>query len=114
MRTLKIFEPPVGCLTGACGPDAPDAASAFDDQLLVLSSRGVEIQRFNLGHDPEEFASQPVVKAAIRQHGMACLPMVLLNDQVLREGGYPTAEELLSLFNHQQGHADALPNSEKS
>ncbi len=111
MRTLKIFEPAVGCLTGACSPDAQDTAGAFEEQLAALSSRGVEVQRFNLGHDPDEFASQPLVKAAIRQHGMACLPMVLLDGQVLRAGGYPTADELLALFNN---HADALPIPEKS
>ena len=97
MRVIDIYEPVAGCLTGACGPDAQGQTDAFESALETLLSRGVEVNRFNLGHDPAEFSRNAVVKAAIRQSGMACLPMVLVNSQVISQGGYPPVAELVAL-----------------
>lgn len=94
MQSIDIYEPAAGCLTGACGPDQEDQQAAFEAALDALRMRGVTINRYNLGHDPEEFASQPVVKATIRQLGLAGLPVVLIDGQVASQGQYPGADRL--------------------
>jgi len=94
MRTVEIFEPAAGCMTGACGPDQEDTLAAFEATLEALLSRGVSAYRYNLGHDPDEFARSALVKAAIRQDGMACLPMVLVDGVEVCRGRYPSAGEL--------------------
>lgn len=94
MQNIDIYEPAAGCLTGACGPDQEDRLAAFETALESLRLRGVKINRYNLGHDPEAFASQPIVKATIRQQGMAGLPVVLIDGEVAARGQYPGAEQL--------------------
>jgi hypothetical protein len=96
MIRISIYEPAAGCLTGACGPDQEDALAGLELALDALKLRGVEVNRYNLGHDPEEFAANGLVKSAIKESGMLCLPMVLVDGQVLSKGRYPLENELSS------------------
>jgi Arsenical resistance operon protein ArsD len=94
MSVVSVYEPATGCLTGACGPDAAAEIAAFEEALNVLLARGVTVHRFNLGYDPEEFASNPVVKDTIRQKGMDGLPVVFVDGSMIIQGRYPTPEQL--------------------
>lgn len=97
MPRLEIYEPAAGCATGACGPDAALVQEAFEETLEVLSGRGVEVCRFNLGHEPEMFSQNPTVKAALRSGGMANLPILMVDGRVLCQGAYPSVPELLAV-----------------
>lgn len=97
MPRLEIYEPAAGCATGACGPDAALSQEAFEETLEVLSCRGVEVCRFNLGHEPEMFSQNPTVKAALRSGGMASLPILMIDGQVWCQGSYPSVPELLAV-----------------
>ncbi len=90
MPKLSIYEPAAGCLTGACGPDPEEELPLFQAALEEMRGRGVEVERFNLGHEPEEFVANAHVKAAIKQAGMACLPMTLVDGEELSRGQFPT------------------------
>ncbi len=96
IKCISIYEPAAGCLTGACDPDQEDALAGLELALEALKLRGVEVNRFNLGHDPEEFSANGLVKSAIKESGMLCLPMVLVDGQVLSTGRYPLEAELAS------------------
>lgn len=95
IKCISIYEPAAGCLTGACDPDQEDALAGLELAFKALKLR-VEVNRFNLGHDPEEFAANGLVKSAIKESGMLCLPMVLVDGQVLSRGRYPLEVELAS------------------
>lgn len=90
MPKLSIYEPAAGCLTGACGPDPEEELALFEAALEDLRGGGVEVERFNLGHEPEAFAANAHVKATIKQVGMACLPMTLVDGEELSRGQLPT------------------------
>jgi Arsenical resistance operon protein ArsD len=92
--TVEIYEPPVGCGVGTCGPDAEDELERFNAELESLEGRGVAVSRFNLGLEPEAFTSNPTVKAAIKEHGIACLPFVFLNGKLVSERRYSFPREL--------------------
>lgn len=94
MKHLAIYDPATGCLTGACGPEQAQELAAFERALQHLAERGVVVDRFNLGYDPDEFASNPVVKAIIRDKGMSGLPVVVADGQVISQGGYPPVSNL--------------------
>jgi len=96
LTRISIYEPAAGCLTGSCDPDQEDALAGLEMALDVLKLSGVEVNRYNLGHDPEEFAANGLVKSAIKESGMLCLPMVLIDGQVLCRGRYPLEAELAS------------------
>ena len=94
MSKVSVFDPPQCCATGACGPDADDELAQFASALEWLKAEGVEVERFNLGHQPGEFVSNATVKAAMDSDGMDCLPMVIVDGAIARKGGYMSREEL--------------------
>jgi hypothetical protein len=94
MATLEVYEPPVGCGVGTCGPDAEEDLAGFGATLEWLEQRGVAIARYNLGLEPEAFAANPGVKGAIKEHGIACLPLVIADGKVISERRYPSRGEI--------------------
>ena len=98
MNKLSVFDPVQCCSTGVCGPDADDELAQFASSLEWLKSKGVEVERFNLGFQPGEFASNTAVKARLDNDGMECLPMLIADGEVVKTGGYPSRDELASTF----------------
>ena len=94
MSKVSVFDPPQCCATGACGPDADDELAQFASALEWLKQEGVEVERFNLGHQPGEFVQNTIVKSSMDSDGMDCLPMVVINGAVAKKGGYMTRNEL--------------------
>ena len=99
MKKLSVFDPVQCCSTGVCGPDADDELAQFASSLAWLKSKGVEVERFNLGFQPGEFVSNTTVKARLEDDGMECLPMLIADGAVVKAGGYPSRDELASTFN---------------
>lgn len=94
MSTVQIYEPAVGCLTGNCGPDAQEELERFASTLEFLQERSVIVARYNLGYDAAEFARNVAVKAAIKEKGVDCLPIVMADGRLVCEGRYPSRAEL--------------------
>ena len=94
MVTLSVFDPVQGCAVGLCGPEQDEALARFAADLEWLQQRGVEVRRFNLGHEPGAFASNPVVKRLILSEGLASLPVVMVGDAVIAVGRHPGRDEL--------------------
>jgi len=94
MNTIEIYDPPQSCGTGACSPDAADLSAQFASALDLLADCGSAVARYNLGLDPEAFAGNPVVKGALQQEGMSCLPLVMVGGEILCKGRYPSRDEL--------------------
>ena len=94
MVTLEIYEPPVGCGVGTCGPDAEDELNAFNAVLELLEARGATVCRYNLGIEPEAFSGNAMVKAAIKERGIACLPFIFVDGKLVSEGRYASADDL--------------------
>jgi hypothetical protein len=51
MATVQVFDPPLCCASGACGPQVDPALAQFAADLEWLKSRGVRVER--------RFAAQP-------------------------------------------------------
>jgi hypothetical protein len=90
MTKLRVFDPALCCSTGVCGPEVDPALVRFAADLEWLRSRGVEVRRFNLSHEPSAFAEQTQVREALQQDGTTCLPLLLVNGQVAARGRYPS------------------------
>jgi hypothetical protein len=93
MSTVDIYDPAQCCATGACSPDADDELAQFASSLEWLKGLGVAVSRYNLGHQPGAFVGNPTVKGTIDREGVACLPMVIADGQVIAKGRYPTRAE---------------------
>ncbi len=94
MSKISIYDPPQCCATGACGPDADDELAQFAATLEWLKEEGVAVERFNLGHQPGAFVQNATVKSTLDSDGMDCLPMVIVDGEIAKKGGYMTREEL--------------------
>ncbi len=94
MSVLKIYDPAMCCDSGVCGVDVDPVLPRFAADLDWLRGQGVEVRRFNLAQDPGAFVTDPLIKAEIGQDEQECLPLVVLDDQVLSRGDYPSREQL--------------------
>jgi hypothetical protein len=94
MKTVSVYDPPQCCATGACSPDQDDTLAQFAAALDWLRTQGVEVSRYNLGHQPGAFVENALVKSTIDKEGMRCLPMVVIDGTIARKGGYMTRQEM--------------------
>ena len=109
MTKIEVFDPPMCCSTGVCGPSVDPALVRFAADLQWLGTKGVGVERYNLAQQPEAFVASETVKTALRQHGNKCLPLILLNGAVVSEGCYPTRVELARLAGVDAGAGVQLP-----
>ena len=86
------------CSFGACGPDGEDATEQLEAFLHNLREKGVEISRFNLGYHPKAFAENEIVKQTLAREGIGALPLAILDNVVVTQGGYPTRDTLERAF----------------
>ncbi|HEX3849456.1 MAG TPA: arsenite efflux transporter metallochaperone ArsD [Polyangiaceae bacterium] len=97
MNMLLVFDPPMCCSSGVCGPKVDPELARFSADLEWLKKQGIEVQRFNLSQQPGAFVEHAPVKAALEARGNDCLPLVLVGDRVAIEGAYPSRETLAAL-----------------
>ena len=94
MAKLEVFDPPMCCSTGVCGPSVDPTLVRFAADLEWLKTKGVQIERCNLAQDPGAFVRNATLKRALNSSGMKCLPLLVLDGQVIASGAYPTRQEL--------------------
>jgi hypothetical protein len=94
MSHLDVFDPPMCCSSGVCGPSVDPLLAAFAADVDWLVSQGVSVNRYNLAHDPEAFVAHPLVKDTLQRDGNACLPLVIVNGEIVAHGAYPRREQL--------------------
>lgn len=95
MKIIEIYEPPVCCPTGVCGP-APDPDLAnLQDAIQKLKKAGFSAERIALNQQPKRFMNNPVVKEIIMSEGKESLPITLVDGILVLKGRYPKYEELL-------------------
>lgn len=97
MTTLQVFDKPMCCSTGICGPQVDPVLPRFAADLAWLKDQGVAVERFNLSQQPREFVNHTDVRDAIREGHEKVLPMIRVNDQIVCKGIYPTREQLAQL-----------------
>lgn len=93
-KMLQVFDPPMCCSTGACGPEPDPALAQFSADLAWAERHGVPVERFSLAREPEAFARTPAVADAFRRLSVAALPLVLVDGQIVSEGAYPSRATL--------------------
>jgi hypothetical protein len=94
MVVVTVFDPVQGCTAGLCGPELNETLASFAADLKWLQEQGAQIRRFNLGHDPGEFATNPVVRGLLKKQGMAGLPVTIIGNEVIAASRYPGRDEL--------------------
>jgi arsenite methyltransferase len=93
MKTIQVYDPPMCCSTGACGPDVDPVLPRFAGLLAQLGGAGVKIERYNLAQQPLAFVQNPAVKALLDQAGTDALPAIFIDGVLALKGAYPDTEQ---------------------
>jgi hypothetical protein len=91
---VEIFDPPMCCSTGLCGPVQDQTLIDVDQMLRDMKSRGIRVERYQLTSNPGVFLKHPEVMRLVREKQVSILPITVVNGHVLKTGGYPLREEL--------------------
>ena len=94
---IEVFDPPMCCSSGVCGPKVDKKLVEFSASLAWLSAQGVEVQRYNPAQQYEAFVSNAKVVKVVNESGTGCLPLILVDGEVVSQGGYPGKEELAAM-----------------
>lgn len=94
MAVLQVFDPPMCCSTGICGPKVDPVLPRFAADLEWLRSQGITVERFNLAQEPAAFAGNPAVQRMLADGGQQCLPLILVDGRIVSEGVYPPRGEM--------------------
>ncbi|MCC9643607.1 arsenite efflux transporter metallochaperone ArsD [Rhodopirellula sp. JC740] len=94
MSHVQIYDRAMCCSTGVCGPQVDQTLPTFAADLDWLKQQGHQVQRFNLAQDPAEFAANATVQRMLSEAGVDCLPLVLVDGQIVSRSDYPTRENL--------------------
>ena len=98
MIKIEVFDPPMCCPTGICGPDVDPVLPRFAADLEWLKQQGVRVTRFNMSQQPAAFAEHEMVKNALQNRGNDCLPLILVDNKVISSGEYPNREALIAMI----------------
>ncbi len=94
---IEIFDPPMCCPTGMCGPTIDLALLDIHEAILKLKAEyngQVRLERYLLGQQPAKFMQQPEVVSRLKTQGIPVLPVTVVNGRVVKERAYPTYQEL--------------------
>ncbi|MCH4888366.1 arsenite efflux transporter metallochaperone ArsD [Acidaminobacter sp. JC074] len=98
MKVLKIYEPAMCCATGVCGPSVDPELLRITTLVNQVKANGGKIERYNLTDNPMIFVTESKVNELLNSQGMDALPLIMLNDEVVKTGGYLSNEEILALL----------------
>jgi hypothetical protein len=94
MKQLIIYDAAMCCDTGVCGADADTVLISFASDIDWLKKNGADVQRFNLAQEPAAFVENPLVRTEINEAGESCLPLLLLEGEIISRGVYPDRRQL--------------------
>jgi arsenite methyltransferase len=89
MTTLQIFDRPMCCSTGVCGPTVDPVLPRFAADLEWVKGQGVAVERYNLAQDPTAFTRYEDVQATLQNDDVACLPLFRVDGAIIFKGDYP-------------------------
>jgi hypothetical protein len=96
MTSLQVFDKPMCCSTGICGPQVDPVLPKFASDLAWLHEQGISVERFNLAQQPQAFVALPDVMEALKAGPEIALPLIRVNDRIVASGIYPTRQQMAS------------------
>lgn len=114
MNKVEIFDPAMCCSTGVCGPSVDPELTRVAAAVYSLEKKGLNIKRYQLTNDPDKFAENKEINRVFIEKGPNALPIVLVNDLVVKTGSYPTNEEFAEWFEVKAGELTEKPKARLS
>ena len=96
---VEIFDPPMCCPTGLCGPAIDPVLLDMNEMMLKLKGQGVTVERYLMARQPQAFLNNAEVYRLVRAQQLAALPITVVNGRVIKVGAYPTLDEIQAALN---------------
>ncbi len=94
IKTICVFDKPMCCSTGVCGPQVDLVLPRFAADLAWLKSQGHQVERFNLAQQPAAFVQNPEVQKLLATQGTDCLPLITVDGRIVSRREYPSRARL--------------------
>ncbi len=91
---VEIFDPPMCCPTGMCGPTIDPLLLDLNEMILTLQGEGITVARFQMSAHAQVFARNSEVLKLLREKQLAALPISVVNGRIIKTGTYPTLAEV--------------------
>lgn len=91
---VELFDPPMCCSTGLCGPTLDQTLLDVNEMILALTTDGISVARYQMTSQPQAFLQNPEVVRLVREREMAALPITVVKGKVVKVGEYPTLLEI--------------------
>jgi hypothetical protein len=104
---VELFDPPMCCPTGLCGPTLDQTLLDVNEMILSLQTEGLAVARYQMTGQPQAFLGNPDVMSLVREKQMAALPITVVRGKVVKVGAYPTLNEVRTYLMEQHRTANA-------
>jgi hypothetical protein len=91
---VEMFDPPMCCPTGLCGPSLDQALLDVSEMIVALQRENLRVERYQMTSHPNAFLANAEVMKLIREKEMAALPIIVVRGNVIKVGAYPSLEEI--------------------
>lgn len=96
---VEIFDPPMCCPTGLCGPTLDQTLLDVSEMVLALQAAGVRVERYQMSSHPNAFLGNAEVMKLVREKQLEALPITVVRGKVLKSGAYPSLAEVRAALN---------------
>lgn len=96
MKSVQVYDKPMCCSTGVCGPDVDPVLPKFAADLDWLKNQGHNVERYNLAQQPQAFIENKAIHHLLSTAGTDCLPVVVVDGEIVSQTVYPSREDLAS------------------
>jgi hypothetical protein len=96
---IEIFDPPMCCPTGLCGPTLDQTLLDVDEMVLDLQAEGHRVERYQMTSHPQAFLGNTEVMTLVRERQMDALPITVVRRKVIKTGAYPVPSEVRAALN---------------
>ncbi len=100
MKTVQVYDKPMCCSTGVCGPEVDPVLPQFAADLDWLKSQGHNVERYNLAQQPQAFIENKAIHQVLSTEGTESLPVVVIDGEIVSRKVYPTRDALTALVSN--------------
>ena len=96
---VEIFDPPMCCPTGLCGPTLDQTLLDVSELIVALQKEGMRVERYQMSSHPQNYLNQPEVMRLVREKQMAALPIIMVRGKIVATGTYPKLTDFQNYLN---------------
>jgi Arsenical resistance operon protein ArsD len=104
---VEIFDPPLCCPTGLCGPVLDTTLVDLGEAINALQADGRTVVRHMMTADPQAFMRNREVYQLIRERQLAVLPITVVRGRIVKTDAYATLDEMRGALETQSVPASA-------